>query len=183
MLYPREKFQTFLLMVQGPPNPSTKYSPSVPSSCWRYGSEDGSYLHIWWDCSSIHSLWSQVFSIYSSLYDQPLQPSPEIALLSMLPGSITSQKRSLLRFFLSAARQIIPLFWKTTTRPPLALWVSAVNDIMRMEEMIAMDNDTFDKFKTLWLIWIEYSTSNSLKTLLTTHPCYSMQALSHRGLP
>lgn len=87
----------------------------------------------------------------------------------MLPGFIASQKRTLLCFFLSAARQLTPLFWKTTTTPPLSAWVSTENDIMRMEEMIALDNDTFNKFKTFWLIWIEYSTSDSLKVMLTPH--------------
>lgn len=32
------------------------------------------------------------FSIYSSLYDEPLAPTPEIALLSKLPGLMASQK-------------------------------------------------------------------------------------------
>lgn len=83
----------------------------------------------------------------------------------MLPSSIPLQKRTLLRFFLSATRQLIPLFWKTTTTPPLSSWVSIVKDMMRVEEMIALDNDTFDKFKTLWLTWIDYSTSDALKNL------------------
>lgn len=86
-------------------------------------------------------------------------PTPEIALLSMLPGSVTSQKLSLFNFFLSAAWQIIPLFGKTDVAPPLSLWVYTVKDILWMEEMLALDIDSFDKFKVLWYIWIHFSFS------------------------
>lgn len=82
------------------------------------------------------------------------------------------QKRCLLRFFLTAARQLISLYWKTATTPPLALWVSTVKDIMRMEgmlgEMLALDNNTFNKYKVLWFIWLRFSSADTLANMLST---------------
>lgn len=127
-------------------------------------------VHVWWECDRIHPFWKQVSPVFEKIYDDPLQLTPEIALLSILPGSITSQTCSLLRFFLSAARQLIPLFWKTTTIPTLALWTSTMNDIMRMEEMLALDNDTYEKFTILWSVWRRFSSTDTLVTLLPVTP-------------
>lgn len=97
-----------------------KIFPSVPATCWRCGSAEGNYLHIWWECSRIKPFWTQGFKVFNTIYNHSLRPTPVIALLSMLPGLITSQKWSLLCFFLSPPRQLIPMFLKTTTvHPPL----------------------------------------------------------------
>lgn len=72
--------------------------------------------------------------------------------------------------------------------PPLSLWVSMVNDIMRMEKMLALDNDTYEKIKVLWLIWTDFSTSDSLKNMLAPHgqhgntSWFHHTSLLHQGL-
>lgn len=111
--------------------------PSATDTCWRCNSATGTYKHIWWDCDVIRPFWTQIFQIYNEINDKPLTPSPVIALLSILPGTLKSQKHSLLKFFLSAARQLIPRHWKTTSPPSLIEWVAEIKDIMLMEEMQA----------------------------------------------
>lgn len=108
-----------------------KMFASVCPTCWRCGSAEETYLHLWWDCNKIQLFWSRFFSIHGGLYNQSLTPTPETALLSMLPGSIASQKRNWLSFSLSVARQLIPLFWKTTTTPtpPLVVLVGSYSKI------------------------------------------------------
>lgn len=63
--------------------------------------------------------------------------------------------------------QSCPLLKIYGTTPPFVLM--GVNDIMCMEEMLALDNDTYEKCKALWLIWIDFSTSDSLKAMLTPY--------------
>ena len=43
-----------------------------------------------------------------------------------------------------------------------------MNDTMRMEEMLALDNDTFDNYKLLWLIWLRFSSSDMLTNMLSS---------------
>lgn len=59
------------------------------------------------ECDCMSPFWSHIFQVYAEGCDKPLIPSPSIALLSILLGAVKSQKNSLLRFFLSAARQLI----------------------------------------------------------------------------
>lgn len=164
--YAQEK--NFKLMSRWYRDPSSlrRIFPSTPANCWRCGLAEGTYEHIWWECSRIQPFWSQVFTVYNTIYNASLLPSPEVALLSVLPGSIASQKKSLLCFLLSAAKQLIPLFYKWDIPPSLALWVSTVNDMMWMEEMLAMDNDFFKLFKGMRYVWIDFSTSDAFKALL-----------------
>lgn len=82
--------------------------PSATDACWRCHSEKGTYLNTWWECTGICPFWLQIFQFFTEIYDEPLTPSPSIALLSLLPGSIKSQKASVLKFFLSVGRQLIP---------------------------------------------------------------------------
>lgn len=83
---------------------------STPASCWRCGTSSGTYIHVWWECDRIQPFWSRVFKVYNVIYEESLQLTPEIALLSMLPGSIASQKRCLLCFFLVGGLATYPAF-------------------------------------------------------------------------
>lgn len=143
--------------------------PSNSDRCWRCNTTEGTYIHIWWECDGILQFWTQIFQIYSEIYNKPLLPSPSIALLSILPGTIKSQKNGLLKFFVSAGRQLIPRHWKTTTSPSLIEWVREVNNYMLMEEMQAQALDKYAKFSFVWSIWRSYSTSDILKQRLSAN--------------
>lgn len=58
--------------------------------------------------------------------------------------------------------------WKPITAPPLSLRVSTVNDVMRMEQMLALENNTYDKYNVLWSIWLRFSSSDTLADMLST---------------
>lgn len=79
--------------------------------------------------------------------------NPEMALLSMFPGSIKNIKQSLLKFFVVAVRQIIPRHWKSKDGPSRAEWVGAVNTLMRYEEMRAGEASQREKCYEIWRPW------------------------------
>lgn len=62
-----------------------------------------------------------------------------------LPGSVILQKWNLLQHFFSAASQVIPAHWKSTTTPPHLQWVSTVNALVRL--------DLFSSSLMLWDPW------------------------------
>lgn len=97
-----------------------KMYPNTLDACWCCHEGKGSYLHMWRECDRVRPFWNKVFGIYNNLYNASLVPSPTVALLSILPGPIKTHKKSLLRFFLSAARHVILQHWKTETIPPIS---------------------------------------------------------------
>lgn len=71
-----------------------------------------------------------------------VQRIPEIALLSMLPGSIANVKKGLLRLFLLAAWRIISRYWKQQTIPTIEEWAQEMIRLRRMEELTLRDQVT-----------------------------------------
>lgn len=41
-----------------------------------------------------------------------------------------------------------------------------MNDTMRMEGMLALDNNTLEKYKILWSIWLRFLASDTLLNML-----------------
>ncbi|CAJ0919595.1 unnamed protein product [Ranitomeya imitator] len=60
-----------------------------------------------------------------------------MALLSMIPGSVGSQKKDILKFCLAAARTVIPRRWRDPVPPDIVEWFSEFETIFRMEEIDA----------------------------------------------
>lgn len=52
-------------------------------------------------------------------------------------------------------------------------WIETLNGVMRMEELVAENNDTTEKFKRVWLTWLTFKDSPMLVDFL---------AELHRGL-
>lgn len=61
-------------------------------------------------------------------------------------------------FFISAVRQLIPRYWKSS-KFQIPKWIETLNGIMRMEELLSENNDTTEKFKGVWLTWITFKDS------------------------
>lgn len=96
------------------------------------------------------------------MYDVSIALSPKIALLSILPGPIASQKTNLLRFSFyrqpdSSSQNIENL----RLPPPLHRWITILNEIMLIEEKNAREGDDWEKHHKMWYVWVHYSTSDS----------------------
>lgn len=138
-------------------------SLSIAFCCHR---ARGTYLHIWWDCNLLQPFWTMIFQVYNEIYDESLTPSPTIALLSILPGSVKSQKVRLFQIFFfsfSCKATYFHILEIHIHAPLLSLWVDIVSDTMLMEEMQARKLKKWDKFTTLWYIWMHYYASELLR--------------------
>lgn len=76
-------------------------------------------LHICWDWNMIQPFWSQVFLHTGGpvQYKQSLKPTPEMTLLSTLPGSVASQNHNL-RFSCRQLDNWSPYSGKLPLPPP-----------------------------------------------------------------
>lgn len=76
------------------------------------------------------------FDLYCKLMATSLQPTPELALLSIIPGPLKSVKKDVLRHFLAAARTVITQRWKSTGMPSLGDWTIEVDCIRDLENLL-----------------------------------------------
>lgn len=85
--------------------------------------------------------------------------SAKLVLFSFLPQLLPKAKKSLFCFFLSAFRQLIPRYWKSSTVPAILEWLEILNSIMHMEKLVPENKDTIQKFNGVWQTWITFKNS------------------------
>lgn len=167
--YTQEKNFKVLSRWYRTPEVLHKMYPTTTNICWRCGGAIGSFMHIWWDCPEVQSLWKRVFSLHDLVTSTSSSCVPEIGLLSLIPGPIRFAKKNLLRHFLAASRQTIAAHWKQSGMPPLAVFFERLNYTMRMEELAAFSEERTPIFFQTWQPWILFKESDSFQTWLLSN--------------
>lgn len=121
-------------------------------------------IHNRWSCPRAKAFWDRILQICSRITLTNYTNSPELTLLSVIPGSISSIKKNILRFALTAGRAVIPRHWRSETVPSIAVWDVEMNNIMRME--VAADRGNNEKFSQTWMGWIDFRSPENLREFL-----------------
>lgn len=58
-----------------------KFSPTIPNICWRCKKEEGSMIHVWWECPLIRPFWQEVHTTISQVTTYALNYYPAQYLL------------------------------------------------------------------------------------------------------
>lgn len=103
-------------------------------------------LHIWWTCPPIQKFWQRVFVLYCRLMVTSIKPTPEVALLSMIPGPLKTIKKDIRCQFFAAARSMIPRHWRTVNVPSLEAWAVEVDQIRDLERLLAQETGKEEQF-------------------------------------
>lgn len=107
-----------------------KWFPQTSELCWRCEKACGFLYHIWWECPLIASYWSDVGRIIWLITDTSLTLDAACCLLHVTTVSFKLYKNSLYKHLLSAAKALIPLFWKSTKVPSIRDWIHRIRDIL-----------------------------------------------------
>lgn len=99
----------------------------------------GTMSHIWYFCPGVQTFWNKIFEIYRVITGSNLQPDIFITVLSMIPGSIKSIKKGILKHFVTAARKIIARNWKSNLEPSIGEWECELGDMRSLEERMILE--------------------------------------------
>lgn len=129
-------------------------NPDASDTYWCCHSAKVSLLHIWWECQPIHDFCHSIPPLYNTVTGATIANTPQITLLSILPGSFTCIKKGLFRHWLTAARSFILHQWWMAHVPPLIEWVVEMDYIERMKSLLAYEleayiTDNFNKHGSL----------------------------------
>jgi hypothetical protein len=104
------------------PGRIAKIKNSGDSRCWRECGEKGTFLHCWWDCKLVQSLWKSVCWFLRKL-DKVLLEDPTIPLLGIYPEDVLTSKKYTYSTMFIAALFIIARSWKGPRCPSTEEWI------------------------------------------------------------
>lgn len=126
--------------------------PGTLALCFRGCELEGSMIHIWWTCPRIRSFWWKIFRTISSLAEETVTPSPNIALLNHYIPKLTKHLQTLSFFILLGAKITIAKAWK---RPTVSFQAcrTKISWIMAQEHIVAKLYDQIERFNATWEPW------------------------------
>lgn len=143
-----------------------RYHSSVSPICWRCNVEVGSLLHIWWNCPRIKPFWEKVQETIAYITTYTLSFTPSQYLLHHSSISHYAYKKSLTLHLVNAAKQCIPVLWRNTDPPTIAMWLKHIERIAGLENLIHQANDSPSKYGKIWACWIHFRESPKYQELL-----------------
>lgn len=111
------------------------------------------------------NLWKEVHRITSLVTSYNLERSPAQFLLHHSPLSHRTYHKSLAMHIINAAKQCIPIHWKSQNTPLIKEWFGRIKRISEMEELIHIARDSPSKFGIKWACWKHYQTMTEYSLL------------------
>lgn len=126
------------------PVKSHRMYPQCLDLCWTCWEDIGSLFYIFWSCRLLQSYKTEVHCIVQKFTDRVLPSDPAFFLLHQHNIPSKAYRKSILPLLITAAKACIPLFWKQTQPPSIAVWLKKVVDINPMEDLVATEKGLHD---------------------------------------
>ena len=124
--------------------------PQVSNLCWRCQKEEGTLLHIFWNCEGVKDFWKMVSEVVEEITEMSLGENPATFLLMDIPISVEKYKTSLVRHLLITAKACIPVLWKSNISPSRPQWFAKITEIQHMENLTMALREQEDTFREIW---------------------------------
>lgn len=137
-----------------------KFLPFIPNTCWGCGKAEGTMLHIWWDCKSLHPFWKEVHDIIAHVTTFTLNYTPAQYLLHHM----TLSKKE--EYYKSLAMHMVnaPRHWRLFRPPTIREWFTILSEIEEMEEHIYTSQEQRQKFTNTWAYWTHFKTTECFQS-------------------
>lgn len=75
-------------------------------------------------------------------------------------------KKSLVLHLVNAAKQCIPVLWRSSDSPTVAMWFKRIDKVSELESLIHQANDNPSKYGKIWACWTHFRASPKYQELL-----------------
>jgi hypothetical protein len=99
-----------------------KIKNSGDTRCWQGCGQRGTFLHFWWDCKLVQTLWKSVWRFLRKL-GIVIQEDPAILFLGVYPENVPTCNKDICSTMFIAALFIIARSWKEPRCPSTEEWI------------------------------------------------------------
>lgn len=111
------------------------YAPFA--SCFKCGSTNARYMHMFCSCPALSTFWKDLFSFFEDALHLPVPRTPEVGLLGVLNSFLhKTHTRTLARIVLFYARKLNLLQWKNLSAPNVQMLYCMINKIIPIFKLI-----------------------------------------------
>ena len=114
----------------------------------------------------ISTYWQEVCDTIKRITETSMDLSAACCLLHLSSFSLTRYKTSLTKHLLNAAKSLIPLYWLSTRVPTVKEWIRKVAEVREMEDTLAQDRGTAEKFLDTWRPWSAFRFSKDFESIM-----------------
>ncbi len=122
---------------------------------WKCKKEEGTYLHMIWECSLVQPFWRKILRIFEEWLGFNLPVKPQLCLLgdkSVVPN-IAKNDFTLIKIGCITAARMILRNWKCPKTPDLKDWIDGMIEISSYECMLGRLQSEGNMKKTWDLFW------------------------------
>lgn len=135
------------------PSKIHSFYPETSPNCFRWCSELGSFLHIFWSCEHLKPIWRAAITRIEESSKQKIPLSPQACLLYATVPNIPTPCNRLLHSLTSSIQWMIAFNWRTHNLS----WSQVLSrmEMLRLSEMIHHTlYDSMHIFNNKWNYWI-----------------------------
>lgn len=135
------------------------FNPAVPEVCWRRTGDRGMLAHIFWFWPQDQGFWNIVQNVLELVLEVSLPHDPLHYLLS-----ISKSYKKLSAHILTAARRLIPHYWKSTETSSQSQLILVIAEVGVMEYLTALLRDSIKFFHKIWNFWDKLTNAHAWKS-------------------
>lgn len=142
-----------------------EFFPETLDLCWRCGTDRGTLTHIFCSCPVLDHFWRMVHKVTQRFTERTIPDDPAFFLLHASNIPEKAYKTSVIRHLVDAAKACIPLQWKSTCPPTISSWLTKIEEIRHMEDLILTAQNRQEVFTKTWQMWTMFIFSNEGQAL------------------
>lgn len=141
----------------------SKLYSNVSSACFRCHQSPATLGHMFWNCMSLKSFWTNFSEAISHICKEKVPPSPLISIFGIPPPEITVSKLQgkAVAFASLIARRTILLQWKSDKPSSFDSWIKEMErkemlSVLPLEKLRYSRENRPEKFWVIWSSFIVY---------------------------
>lgn len=121
------------------------------------------YFHMFWNCQSLNTFWSNIFETLSYVTGSRIVPNAVTAIFGVCPSPspLSSSNKDVVAFTTLLARRLILLKWKSPHAPTHFQWVKDVLYFLNCEKIRFTGGGNQNKFAKVWNPFLMLKTSQT----------------------